>query len=59
MPVGPTVATDGLTLLQVPPVTTSVNEVVMPGQISRTPVIAGGNGFTVTMPVLLQPAKLV
>jgi hypothetical protein len=47
----PTVATEVELLLQVPPDTASLNVVVDPVQTVSVPVIAAGNGVTVTMVV--------
>ena len=51
----PTVATEVLLLLHVPPVVVSVSRVVKDIQRVEEPVIDDGNGFTVTTSVALQP----
>jgi hypothetical protein len=53
--VSPMVATVVLLLLHVPPVVTSINVVVVPGQILSVPVIVDGIGLTVTIVVARQP----
>jgi hypothetical protein len=53
--VDPIVATGVLLLLHVPPVITSVNVVVVPGQMLNVPVIADGTGLTVTIVVARHP----
>ena len=42
-------------LLHVPPPVPSVNAVVSPTHTSKVPLIAPGNGFTVTVAVTIQP----
>lgn len=44
-----------LPLAHVPPVTELLNVVVEPIQVAIVPVIAGGGGMTVTMPVTVHP----
>ena len=56
---GPIVATNGLPLPQVPPGVASANVVVKPTHTDSVPVMAAGNGFTVTMAVLIQPVGKV
>ena len=51
MPVAETEATEGLVLLQVPPVTESVSVVVVPAQSDDAPVIAPATGAVVTVTV--------
>ena len=61
MPVAPTVATAGVTLLHVPPAERSVSAVVPPaGQSVSAPVIvpATGDGFTVTTVVAATVPQL-
>ena len=58
-PLTATVAIPGVTELHVPPEITSVKIVVVPGQTSSVPVIAGGRGFTVTTALFTHPAGLV
>jgi hypothetical protein len=53
----PTVATDVLLLIQVPPDETSLNDIFDPTHTAVGPVMADGIGFTVTMAVVLQPAR--
>ena len=48
-----------LLLLQVPPDAASVKCVVNPRQTPRTPLIAPGNGFTVTIAIVIQPVGIV
>ena len=50
-----TVATDVLLLVQVPPVTASLNVVVLPAQTDALPEIAAGVAFTVTYDVVEHP----
>jgi hypothetical protein len=52
--VDPTVATDVLLLLHVPP-PASLNEVVIPEHTLSAPSIAVGNGLTVNTAVAIQP----
>jgi len=63
IPVEPTVATDVLLLLHVPPVAVSARVIVDPTQTLDDPVIAGtvGNGLTVTaaVTIVVQPKPLV
>ena len=63
MPVEPTVATDVLVLLHVPPVAVSARVMVDPTHTFEGPVIAGttGNGLTVTtaVTIVVQPKPLV
>ncbi len=49
----PTVATDDVPVVQVPP-PASVSAVVIPTQTVPVPVIVPGNGFTVTTAVIRQ-----
>ena len=56
VPVGPTVATVPLLLLQVPVPLVSV--VVLPAHATAMPLIAAGKGFTVTIVVALQLAPI-
>jgi len=51
----PIVATVVLLLLHEPPAVVSLNEVVSPEQILETPVIAPGEGFTVTVARTVHP----
>ena len=46
-------------LLHVPPPTASVRVVVVPSQIASMPVIAAGDGFTVTSSVAVLPPGAV
>jgi hypothetical protein len=55
MPVLPTVATDGVPELHVPPVVLQLSAVVRPVQIDVIPVIAAGNATTLTAIIVLQP----
>ena len=56
MPVNePTVATEVVPLVHVPPASTSDNVVVCPAHITNVPEIAVGKGFTVTIVVIIQP----
>ncbi len=48
----PIVAIPVLLLLQVPPVMSSANEVVLPTHIAGVPVIGSGKGSTVTVIVV-------
>ena len=48
MPVLPTVATDVVPLAQLPPDEDELSIVVVPGHAVVVPVMAAGNGFTVT-----------
>ena len=50
----PTVATEGVPLVQLPP-PPSASVVVAPAQTVAVPDIATGTGFTVTMAVTEQP----
>jgi hypothetical protein len=52
----PADATTGLLLVQVPPVTASLNVVVVPIHTIDEPVIAGGSALTVIVLVTLHPA---
>jgi hypothetical protein len=54
-PVLPTVAVVVELELQVPPALTSVNGVEEPAQTVIVPVIADGNGFTVSVTILKHP----
>ena len=58
IPVEPIVAIVVALLLHVPP-PTSANGVVYPTQTTGIPVIARGNGFTVTTAVAMQPVPIV
>ena len=49
------VATAGLALVQVPPGLALLRAVVDPTHTLSVPVIAAGNGLTVTMAVIKQP----
>jgi hypothetical protein len=51
----PTVATEGVPLVQLPPAVAFESAVVSPRQISKSPVIGGGAGLTVTMMKVVQP----
>jgi hypothetical protein len=55
MPDVPTVAISVLLLLHVPPVGVELNNVESPKQMFAEPVIAVGNGSTVTIVVIKQP----
>ena len=55
----PTVAIPVALLLHVPPPVPSVSVVVNPEHTVRVPLIAVGNGFTVTMAVCIQPVASV
>ena len=46
-------------LLHVPPLTASERVLVVPSQIASTPVIAAGDGFTVTSSVAVLPPGAV
>ena len=59
IPVGSTVPTAVLLLLQAPPATDSVKADVRPTHTVWVPVIAAGTAFTVTAVILLQPALSV
>lgn len=50
-----TVATDAVLLLQVPPVVASLSVVVVPGHNVRLPLIAAGDGLTVSTDDVRQP----
>jgi len=50
-------AMTGLLLLQVPPAVLSVKAVVCPIHTDVAPMIAKGNGLTVTVVVTVQPAR--
>lgn len=54
IPVEPTVATDGVPLLHVPPAVASFNVVVKPTHTLAVPVIASGVVFTVILYVVKQ-----
>ena len=56
---GSTVATAGVALLHVPPAVASPNVVVDPTHTERVPVIAAGNGLTVTVAVREHPVGKV
>lgn len=49
------VATDGVLLLQVPPVVVLLTVVVCPTHTCSVPAIAAGSGFTVTVAVRIHP----
>ena len=53
------VATPVLTLLHVPPLVPSLSIVVEPWHTLAVPVIAAGNGFTVTVTDRVHPAAVV
>ena len=55
----PMLAIPALLLLHVPPPVRSVNCVVSPAHTVIVPVIAVGNGFTVTTAVMIQPVPTV
>ena len=55
----PTVATDVLLLLQVPPLVTSDSGIEKPTQTTAGPVIAAGIGLTVTTVVVKHPEARV
>ena len=55
----PIVATRVLLLVQLPPVAASVKDVVKPTHTLVVPVMADGNGFTVTGVVIIQPVPRV
>ena len=57
-PVVPMVATPVLLLLHTPPAVVLLKVVVDPWHTDATPVIAAGNGFTVTVTVVLPPATV-
>lgn len=61
IPVEPTVATDVLPLLHVPPLVASLRVVTSPAQTTIVPVIDEGAGLTVILCVtkLVHPAVLV
>ena len=52
----PAVAINGLLLLHIPPVVTSLSVVVAPTHIVVVPVIAAGSAYTVSVLVVLHPA---
>lgn len=54
----PTLPTDGLLLLHVPPLTASVNVIVVPIQSAIVPMIADGDAFTVSV-VVTEPHAVV
>jgi hypothetical protein len=54
---GSIVALPGAPLIQVPPVVASNNVVVNPSHTCGMPVIAAGNGFTVTVSTEKQPVE--
>ena len=55
IPVGPIVAIEVFTLLQVPPAGVLVSDIVAPTQTAVGPVMAVGNRFTVTTAVRTHP----
>ena len=55
----PTVPVAGTALVQVPPADASLNVVVKPTHTFVTPVIADGNGLTVTGVVAKQPVPKI
>ena len=55
MPVEPIVASVASLVLHVPPEVTSVNDTGKPTHTVAVPVMAAGNGLTVTTEVDLQP----
>ncbi len=60
MPVpAPTVATPGLLLVHAPPPLASFSVVLAPTQTPVVPVIAAGNGLTVSTLVAKQPEPTV
>ncbi len=59
IPVEPTVAIPVAVLLHVPPVVASASVVVALLHKVRLPVIAAGNGLTVTTAVMIQPVGAV
>jgi hypothetical protein len=54
-----TVATDGVLLLHVPPALELLKVMDDAWQNTTLPVIAAGNGLTVTIPVMMQPVGAV
>lgn len=57
--VDPILAITVALLLQIPPVGTSLNEVVRPAHTERVPLMAEGNAYTVTVAVIIQPVGKV
>ena len=58
-PVPLIVAVPGALLAHVPPAEASVNDVVRPTHTVSVPVMDAGSGFTVTIPVVIQPVGSV
>ena len=58
-PVEPTVAIEVVLLLHVPPPESELNVVVAPGHTLNVPVMAAGNGYTVTTFVVVHPVGSV
>jgi hypothetical protein len=59
MPLVPTVATEVLVELQVPPLPLILNDRVLPMHTFSLPVIAGAPAFTVTTLFAVQPTAMV
>ena len=60
MPVSePIVATEVVPLVQIPPLTPSLNVVVLPEHTVAAPIIAVGVALTFTVVVMLQPPATV
>ena len=60
MPVDdPTIATPVLPLTQVPPAVASYSVSNEVAQVVKPPMIGSGNGFTVTVALMLHPARSV
>ena len=59
IPVEPILDIPGALLLHIPPPVASVSEVVKPEHTEVVPNMPVGNGFTVTMVVMLQPVPMV
>ena len=57
--IAPIVATDGLLMLQLPPLSELVNSVVLPTHTFGIPPIADGSGFTVSLKLAMQPRAVV
>ena len=55
----PTVATDVLLLLQLPPVTVLVSATAVPAHMVETPLMLAGVVFTVSIEVVLHPVAIV
>jgi hypothetical protein len=58
-PEGLTVATDVVTLVQLPPEVASVSEVVLPAHTYKVPEMEEGNEFTLTVKAVPQPVRNV